>query len=377
MKNFTTLVLLSISTVPFWVLYFISKLIPRDQKTIVFGTHTASFSGNIKALFLQYSKPIYKKVFISSNKPLIQELNKQGYIAYSRYSLKGIYHSLRAGVYIYSSYPSDINFWLSNGAKYINVWHGTPIKKIERDVTTGKYSLRNRYPFIFRILKPALFAKPDLLLVSSPHEERCFKSAFGVSEKNLFRSFPPRLVHLPKNPNMDPGKKNILYTPTWRDDHSFDLFRYLDSHSLNSFLQSQNAVLFIKLHPSDRTQPKTETLSNIRLIDKNEDVYGYLDSIDLLISDYSSMVFEALYLSIPALLFCPDYETYQTKSREFYIDPCSGLPVRTVYSQVQMEHEIASLLRQKDSGPEDLGAFTPFGYQEELLDKMVKKAYER
>ena len=80
---------------------------------------------------------ITQKIFISDNKVLVDEIVGQGYQAYTKLSPKGIWYSLRSGAYIYSGFPSDINFWLSSGAKYINVWHGTPIKKIERDVTTG------------------------------------------------------------------------------------------------------------------------------------------------------------------------------------------------------------------------------------------------
>ena len=60
MKNIFSLILVF----PLWLTYIISRTIPRDNTLIAFGTHTKSFSGNIKSLFLKndisnYTENIY------------------------------------------------------------------------------------------------------------------------------------------------------------------------------------------------------------------------------------------------------------------------------------------------------------------------------
>ena len=99
--------------------------------------------------------------------------------------------------------------------------------------------------------------------------------------------------------------------------------------------------LTIKLHPSDKSLENIDQeFSNIEIIDQNQDVYTLLEKSDIVMSDYSSMVFEALYLSKPVILFCPDYDTYQKNSREFYIDPCKDLPVKVSYLQTELEENL-------------------------------------
>ena len=368
MKNYFLFAVL-----PLWIIYLCSRLMPRNRDLIVFGTHTSSFSGNIKSLFLNRSTSLYRKVFISDNNKLIEQLSAQGYEIYYKFSLKGIWYSLRVGTYVYSGFPSDINFWLSGGAKYVNVWHGTPIKKIERDVTTGKYSLRNKYEWIFKILKPHLLAKPDVLLASSAFEEKQFCSAFGVTEDIIVRAFPPRLESLRGENTSNTKLLTVLYAPTWRDDHSFSFTDYVDLDSFNTFLQKNSMIFKIKLHPSDKSTKIQDVYSNISMINQTEDVYDYLKEMHVLVSDYSSMVFESLYLSKPVVLFCPDYDSYQKNSREFYINPCTELPVEVSYGQKELEKKLLLALESGTSVvSKNSELYKPYAIEENLLEKLVK-----
>ncbi len=360
---------------PLWIIFFFSKFMPRDKNLIVFGTHTKSFSGNIKALFLNRDNLQYKKVFISTDQSLIKQLNDDKHIACNKYSIQGILYSLKAGMYIYSSYPSDINFWLSGGAKYVNAWHGTPIKKIERDVITGHYSLRNKHSRMYQMLKPSLFIKPDILFVASEYEEKCFRSAFGVGDEIMFRAFPPRLESLNHKTIDNSRYYNILYVPTWRDDHSFSFVNHIDLESFNNFLERNNIKFYIKLHPSDASMQRKQKFSNITTIDQGEDVYDYLLKADLLVSDYSSMIFESFYLSKPVALFCPDYSFYQKKSRQFYIDPREDLPAMVSISQKGLEGNIIISLSNKKIDRQKLDVFKPYNIENKILKKLAEKVY--
>ena len=359
---------------PCGLLFMLSGLVKRDRSLVAFGVHTQSFSGNVKSLFLS-AESEYSKVFISSNRKLISQLQEQGHKAYTRYSFEGIYHSLKAGTYVYSGFPSDINYWLSRGAKYVNVWHGTPIKKIERDVSTGYYSLRNRFRSVYLFAAPYLLTKPDALLVSSPYEEKCFATAFALDESSFVRAFPPRLESLSSTSNQKKRTANILYTPTWRDDQSFKVEDYVDWHSFNTFLEMQELVFYIKPHPSDNAiYPGTE-FSHIATISKDEDIYSEIKKMDILVSDYSSMIFEGLYLAMPVILFCPDYVSYTQKNRELYIDPRSIFKSAISSSQEELEENILKC-RKETFIAQSLGErFAPYPVQDNLLRKLVNSAY--
>jgi CDP-glycerol glycerophosphotransferase len=88
---------------------------------------------------------------------------------------------VRAGSFVVSSYASDVNRWLGEGATLVNLWHGVPLKKIERDIDSGPLRLvyEDRQP-----MKAAFsdqMRPPDLLLSPSAFiAEQCFTSAFAI-----------------------------------------------------------------------------------------------------------------------------------------------------------------------------------------------------
>jgi CDP-glycerol glycerophosphotransferase (TagB/SpsB family) len=359
---------------PNWVAYAFSHLIKRDRNLFVFGVHTNSFSGNVKSLFLREDSE-HLKVFISTNTALNQKLQASGFKAHDRYSFRGIYYSLTAGTYVYSGFPSDVNFWLSGGAKYVNVWHGTPIKKIERDVSTGYYSIRNRYAWLYKLAAPYFLSKPDALLTSSPYEEKCFKTAFALKNDSFVRAFPPRLEPLLHQRYEKKLRDTILYAPTWRDDHSYRVEEHIDWQSFNTFLQKNELVFYIKLHPSDKATDPDKEFSHITNIDRNADIYEHLGNHDMLVTDYSSMIFESLYLGKPVILFCPDDPLYQKTSREMYIDPGSQLPVKSSYSQRELEKSILHAHARTRIEPSAFEEFSPYAVRDKLLSELAHIAH--
>ncbi len=351
-------------------------MIPRDRQLFAFGTHTNAFAGNIKALLLQEDPPRYKKIFIGKSKKIVQTAQNLNIEAYWKYSPKGIWYSLRAGNYLYSSYPSDINYWLSSRANYINVWHGTPLKKIERDVDTGQYALRNRYIWLFQIVTPYLFAKPDILLVASPYEKECFRSAFNVEDELFLELFPPRLQDMKSTSSQidNHTKQKILYAPTWRDDHSFHIEEHLEIEKLDTFLGENSLMLYCKPHPSDRSgYDAIRNSKHMFLASKEDDIYLLLAQCDLLLTDYSSMVFEALYLDKKALLFCPDYEAYLSNSRTFYLDPCKDLCIETAIDTDTLIIAINNTLQDKNNTPNLPEVMKPY----KLSTRTIEKIYQR
>lgn len=321
MRKLAKLFIATIVSIGGWVLYLSSGFFKRNDKKIVFGTHTGTFSGNIKSLYLDKTyKAECQKIFIYKNdkiKASLEELDGE-HLFFSSSSITGIYHTLTAKYFIYSSYVSDINYWLSKGAKLFNVWHGTPLKKIERDVTTGFYSIRNKYEFIFKYIFPHLYVRPDNLLVCSEYEKQCFKTAFDVEDSVFVEAFPPRLKELKSDYKEIQLKNLIIYAPTWRDDASFQFHKNCDLDKLNTIVKEKDITFLVKPHPSDKTQHLDKEYSNIKLADLSEDFYSLVKNARLVVTDYSSVMFDCMYCDIPVILFCPDLDSYIKYSREFY-----------------------------------------------------------
>lgn len=333
-----------------WPLYFISSLFIKNKNKYVFGVHTQSFSGNVKALLLDKTfAQGSKKFFIYRSSTLKKQLAQLDDTIEYFYFLNpmGLWHTMTAGYYIYSSYISDINYWTSSRAIHFNVWHGTPLKKIEKDVTTGFYAIKNKYAYILHYIFPYLYQRPHKLLVSSSYEKRCFKTAFDVEDSVFVEAFPPRLNEVIEKIPHTP-KDILLYTPTWRDDGSFSLYQHIDLTSFNTFLTQENLLLIVKPHPSDTSLHIDHSYSNITLADKVTDIYALLPSTKILITDYSSMMFEAMYSNIPVVLFCPDLMHYTQHSREFYTD-IQSLPFTLTKTQKELQKNLKKIPQKQHS----------------------------
>ena len=333
LKNILKVVIVSLVAIVGWPLYLMSYFIPRRSNKYVFGVYASNFSGNVSALYLDENFArdcvkifLYKDKSIKKILDTLPENQSRDYC--SIFSIKGVYHALTAGCYIYSNYISDISFWLSNGSIAFNVWHGTPLKTIERDIRVGKYSTKNRREHVLKYVFPYFYVRPDKMLVCSDYEKKCFKSAFNLKEDvEHVCSFPPRLNKVKGEIGTD-EKDIVLYCPTWRDDGSFIFQNVVDVDHLNNLMREMNLVFVIKPHPSDKVEHLSVDYTNVILESRRVDVYDLLPKSVLLVTDYSSMLFDATYCGIPTVLFCPDLEQYQRESRGFYTSIQDlGLPV--------------------------------------------------
>ncbi len=336
-------------------IYFLSFLIPRNPKLWLFGsTFGNRFADNPKYFYL-YCNQFHKDrknggiraVWITKQKEIVKLLRKNGYEVYYRYSLKGIWCCLRGKVYIFDNYSKDISFWLSGGAVKINLWHGIPLKKIQKDNcfdqvrNSKKWSDRWRYA-----LRRMTDEKPShYILTTSKKLISIFSSAFGT--KRVLTSGYPRndsllsekISNLKTKQEIQDEKrlfkiyqqekfeKIIFYMPTFRDSEE-KFFHIISFERLNRYLLENKYLLCVKLHPKSKLEKKFHELekekSPIIVLHSEDDPYIFLKKADMLITDYSSIFFDYLYLNRPLVFFDYDKEEYLTHSRKFYFDYNNG-----------------------------------------------------
>ena len=149
----------------------------------------------------------------------------------------------------------------------------------------------------------------------------------------------------------------ILFAPTFRGDARlawYDMAR-LDLAALHALAVEKDAVVIFKMHPFV-CEPLTipEALSD-RLIDGSRvdlDVNDLLFIVDLLITDYSSLVFEYSTLGRPMLFFAYDLDEY-TAERDFYVPFESFVPGRIVRTSA----ELIDAVRRDDYDVDKVAAF--------------------
>jgi CDP-ribitol ribitolphosphotransferase len=150
----------------------------------------------------------------------------------------------------------------------------------------------------------------------------------------------------------------ILFAPTFRGEGpktaTYDLAR-LDYAALHALCVEKDAIIIIRMHPFV-TEPLTipEAFRD-RLLDGSAvalDVNDLLFAVDLLITDYSSIVFEYSTLGRPMLFFAYDLEEY-IATRDFYEPFESFVPGRIV----RTFPEVLDAIRRDDYEIEKVAAF--------------------
>jgi CDP-glycerol glycerophosphotransferase (TagB/SpsB family) len=321
-------------------------IFPKNNKIWIFKGFADKYIDNSKYLFEyinQNRKDIYC-IWITDNKETLNYLKNTGNRVYLRWSIKGIYYSLRAKVVFYGDYTDVLT---TNGAIWVNLWHGVPLKKIEHDIRTGSLSKYYDGKMAKKIQYMNLYRKPDYIISSSEFiSKNCFSSAFridvnrclnfGFSRNDYLENFNKNKIscsYLKKIIHKLETYNNVyLYLPTWRDG-DFDLIKEadIDLNDLNKKMIELKSVMLLKFHPASKIMVDINNFSNIILLDNNIDLYQLIPFSTTLITDYSSVYFDYLLTGKPIIFFPFDYDDY-IKSRNFYFNYYEFITLNIVYS---------------------------------------------
>ena len=117
-----------------FILYYLVAVFSKKKNQWVIGSSVGnSFSDNSKYFFLYAStRDEINCYWITRNQEILSLLRKNNLQAYHKYSWKGLWLSLTSSVFIYDSRINGINYWLSKGAFKVALWHGSPLKTIDR-----------------------------------------------------------------------------------------------------------------------------------------------------------------------------------------------------------------------------------------------------
>ena len=162
------------------------------------------------------------------------------------------------------------------------------------------------------------------------HDVPFYAEAFGIPESRVVPTGIPRMDRFfdearaaagrGRRPGAFPetrGRMTILFAPTFRGDGaadaSYDLER-LDYAALHALAVERDAVVIIRMHPfvRDAARHPRGVRATASSTDRRPtiDVNDLLFAVDLLITDYSSIVFEYSTLGRPMLFFAYDLEEY-------------------------------------------------------------------
>ena len=326
-----------------YCMYPFSFLFPRRKKKWSFGSFRGAFNDNAKYLFIHISEnmPEVDSAWISMNKSTVNALRMKGLKAFHVLSPKGVWFALTSKYWFFNAYSSDIMFCLSGGAKLVNLWHGLPMKRIEFDITSGPLAERFvRHSMKERFFHPENFQRPDYLLAASNFFSETFARSFRIPvDRCLLMGYPRNaILNCPEAERMSfvekyelentksliadlkEGSYNrvFVYLPTWRDSQR-DFFSYdFDLKAMDETLRHCNALLLLKPHANVSVDERTvEGLTNVMLLPSTMDIYPILPYTDVLITDYSSVLYDyALMEQKGIILYLYDFQEYE-RERNF------------------------------------------------------------
>jgi CDP-ribitol ribitolphosphotransferase len=252
---------------------------------------------------------------------------------------------------------------LTEHVRIIQLWHASGAFKTVGYSRAGKPGDLNPFNRTHKNYTAAI--------VSSDFDVPFYAEAFGIPEERVVPTGIPRMDRFFDEaaraagveaaraafPEIE-GRQTILFAPTYRGETIRDAyygFEHLDYAALHALCVERDAVVIIKMHPFVQEPLAIPEPFRDRLLDGSGagiDVNDLLFAVDLVITDYSSIVFEYSTLGRPMLFFAYDLDEY-VAARDFYVPFESFVPGRIV----RTFPELLEAIRREDYESEKVAAF--------------------
>jgi CDP-glycerol glycerophosphotransferase len=309
-------------------------VIPRSKDLWVFGSAVGLADGGW-ALWQHAAAQGERAIWLTADAAQREEAESRGVRAVARTSAAGFWHTARARVIVVTHGFGDVNRYGSTGAFVVQLWHGIPLKRIGLDspatVQAPTPLLRALVTRFYRSTQQRI-----RLIPAASHLVRGrLESAFALADERVPVTGEPRVDVLSTGDDQSRkatararidalvgdtgGSALVLYAPTWRDGAADPAVPDSSAWQLiDRALEAADAILLIRSHPLGAGDYGGGG-ARVRMLgsDLVSDVTALLPAMDVLITDYSSLVFDASLVPVPAVYLAPDAETYAVE-RGFY-----------------------------------------------------------
>ena len=208
--------------------------------------------------------------------------------------------------------------------RLLQTWHGTPLKRIGLDVPQPSPMLT---PKLLRHLRREARAW-DWLVSPNRFSTEILRRAFGFQGEVLETGYPRNdaLVAADADELRDakraalgiaPSTRVVLYAPTLRDGAPFQLRLDLELLDRNF---ADDVVVLLRAHELDRATLGHQAGGNVVDVSEVEDIRDLYLAADVLLTDYSSAMFDFAVTGKPILFFTYDLADYRDRLRGFYFD---------------------------------------------------------
>lgn len=291
------------------------------------------YSGNAKALY-EYMKNRYKNnmnyTWIVYNESTVKLLEEKGVKSILIGTEEFKKYIKKTNVFFTTQGNLDGDKKRAKNSIYIELWHGVGPKPTgfaqknpSKEDVEGYYSISEVV---------------DYFIVPSDFWKVIYGATFKVESTRIKNLGMPILDYFINSKGLenlekilkmrvDSYEKIIMYMPTFKQgfNHSdvinisnniFNFKTEYDENKLNEFLKKNNYLLCVKKHPGEQSNFKFFETDNIKIINEQDlilnqiSVNEIINAFDLLITDYSSIGTEFIFLDKPVLFSCGDFDEY-------------------------------------------------------------------
>lgn len=260
--------------------------------------------------------------------------------------------ALEAADLLIANTHTDTAWTKRPGAVYLQTWHGTPLKRIHWDVLWAPEGRLERLQ--------GDVDRWDLLVSPSAAATPLLRRAFRYEGEVLETGYPRNDVlsgpgaeavrdRVRAQLGIPDGKRAVLYTPTWRDDAVFAEGGRKPSIELDAedFVRElgEDCVLLLRLHYMLAGALGPLGADGVIDVSAHPDVSELYLAADVMVTDYSSSMFDFAVTGKPMVFFVYDLEDYAGRLRGFYfeLEPLAPGPL------VRTSEELMTVLGDLDA----------------------------
>lgn len=334
------------------IVYSLLRLLPvKNNRVLLFSYYGGNYGGSPKYLseYFKENAGELEQVWAFTNPDKHSNLQSVRTVRYG--SLWYYYYLSTSGVVI-TNYRMTQEFKKRKGQRYIQTWHSSlRLKMIEKDA-------EDTLPANYVEMAKKDSTQIDVLLVGNRKSEEIFKRAFwysgeylrcGTPQCDLF-FHPVACEEKVRNHfKLDRDKKILLYAPTFRKNHDLDAYN-IDFQRLICGLEKRFGgkwVVLLRLHPHLIHKVSEMKLAH-GIIDATsyDDTQELLATADVVITDYSALMFDYLITKKPCFIYASDYENYVAQDRQLYFS-IAELPFLVAQNNDELSEIIAEYDEQK------------------------------
>jgi CDP-glycerol glycerophosphotransferase (TagB/SpsB family) len=315
----------------------VARHLPLRHRVVLATAHADEVGGNLASIRdeLARRQPPVPVVVLAQSTPV----GWRGRLAAAWGAVLAGYHLATATVFVVDDYFFPIYVIRPRrGTTIVQTWHGSgAFKKFGYSVLDKTFGADEALTGSVRI-----HSNYDVCLVSSmsvaPHFAEAyrqpldrFRADLGIPRTDVLfgeERIARTTTALRRRYAIPEGRRVILYAPTFRGERITDATSPddLDLRLLYDRLGDDHVVL-VRLHPFVRAQaPLGPELGGFAIdVSDHPDINELLLVSDVLVTDYSSVIYEFALLGRPIVFFAPDHEAYE-RERGFYFDYRTGVP---------------------------------------------------